>query len=279
MRRSRRPYRNVSRPSGVPCVRGVRLQPDRGCRDLLALSVSGCTSSRETASLPDRPALRPVSLPDMTGAAESVQAQLRDRYASLKLKLDRAGTLRRRPGRRVRRDGQAVHRRGVSRRGGVVLRERAGARSRTTCGGPTTSATSTGSGTSRRKRRGSSRSRSTLEPDHVPTLVWLGEMRLAQNRPDEAERLFTRALAIQSRSTAALYGLGRAALARQQYAQAVTHLEAALALEPQARASTIRWRWPTADWAIAGTPTPTSACAATSRSLRPIRCWRRSPDC
>jgi Flp pilus assembly protein TadD len=68
----------------------------------------------------------------------------------------------------------------------------------------------------------------------VPTLVWLGEMRLAQNRPDAAERFFTRGLAIQSRSTAALYGLGRAALARQQYAQAVTHLEAALALEPQA---------------------------------------------
>ena len=120
----------------------------------------------------------------------------------------------------------------------------------------------------------------TLEPDHVPTLVWLGEMRLAQNRPDAAERLFTRALAIQSRSTAALYGLGRAALARQRV-RAGGHPSGggARARAAGRRASTIRWRWPTVDWAIAGTPTPTSASAATSRSRRPIRCWRRSPDC
>jgi tetratricopeptide (TPR) repeat protein len=197
------------------------------------LFVSGCTSSRETASLPDRPALRPVSLPDMTGTAESVQAQLRDRYASLKLTLDRTAT-------------PAGELAGAYGEMGKLLIAAEYLDAAESCfvnaqalepddmrwpyylghvyrfrNEPT-------------KAAGFFALSLTLEPAHVPTLVWLGEMRLAQNRPDEAERFFTRGLAIQSRSTVALYGLGRAALARQQYAQAVTHLEAALALDPQA---------------------------------------------
>jgi tetratricopeptide (TPR) repeat protein len=74
----------------------------------------------------------------------------------------------------------------------------------------------------------------SLQSDHVPSLVWLGEMHLAQNHPDAAEPLFTRALALQPRAAVALFGLGRVALARQQYVQAVTHLKAALDLAPQA---------------------------------------------
>jgi tetratricopeptide (TPR) repeat protein len=74
----------------------------------------------------------------------------------------------------------------------------------------------------------------TLQPNHVPTLVWLAEMRLASNQPDEAERLFETARGIEPQSGAVLYGLGRAALARQNYAAAVQHLEAALAVAPMA---------------------------------------------
>jgi tetratricopeptide (TPR) repeat protein len=200
----------------------------------LVLIVSGCTSTRETATVSiDRPALRPVSLPDMTGAAESVQLQLRDRYASLKLKIDSSGTSA----------DDLADAYGEMGRLFVAAEYLDAAES---C---FANALALVPGDMRwpyylghvfRFRNEPAKAAAffaqslTLEPNHVPTLVWLGEMSLAQNRPDAAERLFTRGLAIQSRSTVALYGLGRAALARQQYARAVTHLEAALALDPQA---------------------------------------------
>src|SRR5262249_38015588 len=52
--------------------------------------------------------------------------------------------------------------------------------------------------------------------------------------PDEAERLFTKAVALQPTSVPAQYGLGRVALAKQDYAHAVAALEKALSLDPQA---------------------------------------------
>ena len=48
----------------------------------LVAFVSACTSTRETTPVSSgRPTLLPVALPEMTGAAEPVQAQLRDRFA------------------------------------------------------------------------------------------------------------------------------------------------------------------------------------------------------
>ena len=220
-------------------ARYVHMQKGAVQRTVFALTVmlaivSGCTSTRETATVSTgRPALRPVSLPDMTGAAESVQAQLRDRYASLQLTVDRAGT-------------PAGELAGAYGEMGKLLIAAEYLDPAESC---FVNAQALEPGDMRwpyylghvyrfrnepAKAAGFFALSLTLEPAHVPTLVWLGEMRLAQNRPDEAERFFTRGLAIQSRSTVALYGLGRAALARQQYAQAVTHLEAALALDPQA---------------------------------------------
>jgi tetratricopeptide (TPR) repeat protein len=73
-----------------------------------------------------------------------------------------------------------------------------------------------------------------LQPDHVPSLVWLAEMHLAQNQPDAAEPLLIRAHSLQSRDGAVLYGLGRVALAKQNYADAVKNLEGALATSPKA---------------------------------------------
>jgi tetratricopeptide (TPR) repeat protein len=200
---------------------------------VICLACCGCTSPREPAVSIDRPALRPVLLPDMTGAADSVQSQLRDRYASLTLKVNDSGTSA----------DDLADAFGAMGRLFVAAEYLDAAES---C---FANAQSLVPGDMRRpyylghvfrlrnepaKAAGLFAQSLTLEPAYVPTLVWLGEMRLAQNRPDAAERFFKRGLAIQSRSTAALYGLGRAALARQQYAQAVAHLEAALALEPQA---------------------------------------------
>jgi len=72
------------------------------------------------------------------------------------------------------------------------------------------------------------------EPSDVPTLVWLGEMNLTQNRPDAAEEPLKKALSLDPSSGAALYGLGRVALAKQDYVAAVKYLETALARDPQA---------------------------------------------
>ena len=55
-----------------------------------------------------------------------------------------------------------------------------------------------------------------LQPDDVPTLVWLGNALLDAGQPEAAEPLFTRALSIQPRLVIAELGVGRAALARQQ---------------------------------------------------------------
>jgi tetratricopeptide (TPR) repeat protein len=73
-----------------------------------------------------------------------------------------------------------------------------------------------------------------LRPADVPTLVRLGGIYLDQGRPADAEPLFTRAVSLQPRLGSALLGLGRAALARQDYGRAVEYLEQALSVNPQA---------------------------------------------
>jgi tetratricopeptide (TPR) repeat protein len=73
-----------------------------------------------------------------------------------------------------------------------------------------------------------------LQPDHVPSLVWLAEMRLAQNRAADARPLLVKARALAPGEAAVLYGLGRVALEERDYATAVTELEAALKLVPSA---------------------------------------------
>jgi tetratricopeptide (TPR) repeat protein len=74
-----------------------------------------------------------------------------------------------------------------------------------------------------------------LRPDLVAALVHLGEVRLAQDQPEEAERLFHRALSV-ARTAAAYAGLGQAALSRRSYREAIAHFEAALAAAPDANA-------------------------------------------
>jgi tetratricopeptide (TPR) repeat protein len=73
-----------------------------------------------------------------------------------------------------------------------------------------------------------------LAPDDVPTLVWLGNVYLDAGRVDDAERLFSKALSTQPRLAAAMYGVGRAALAKREYARAIDYLEQAQAQDPKA---------------------------------------------
>jgi tetratricopeptide (TPR) repeat protein len=73
-----------------------------------------------------------------------------------------------------------------------------------------------------------------LSPSDVPTMTWLGEAALDQGKPDAAEPLFAKAVSLEPRSASAHYGLGRAALGKKDYAGAARHLEQALALDSKA---------------------------------------------
>lgn len=76
----------------------------------------------------------------------------------------------------------------------------------------------------------------TVRPQYVPAVIWLADMYLDTGRADLAQITYGRALAIQPESAVAHFGAGRAALARGAHAEAVTHLEAASRLDPQATA-------------------------------------------
>ncbi|MBT8143636.1 MAG: tetratricopeptide repeat protein [Gammaproteobacteria bacterium] len=78
--------------------------------------------------------------------------------------------------------------------------------------------------------------REALSFDQVntPTMLRLGEIFLQQGRLEDATNLYERVRQLQPRSAAAASGLGRVALARQQYAVARDHLHTALEIEPDA---------------------------------------------
>jgi tetratricopeptide (TPR) repeat protein len=73
-----------------------------------------------------------------------------------------------------------------------------------------------------------------LQPDHVPSLVWLAEMHLAQSQAARAKPLLLRARSLEPREAAVMYGLGRVALEERDFAAAVKELEAALEAVPSA---------------------------------------------
>jgi tetratricopeptide (TPR) repeat protein len=73
-----------------------------------------------------------------------------------------------------------------------------------------------------------------IEPDHIPSLVWLGTMHVDGGRADLAEPLLRKAVSLEPRSAAAHFELGKAALTAGDWGRAVTSLEAALAADPGA---------------------------------------------
>jgi tetratricopeptide (TPR) repeat protein len=208
---------------------------------LLLAVVAACTS-KETPSSTSQPSIeapaiqgsrRPIVLPDLSSASETVQTLIRERYASLKLKIDSAETA----------SGDLAAAYGDL---GKLLIAAEYLDTAESCFSNAQALAATDMrwpyyrGHVERLRNEPSKAAAffeetlRLQPDHVPSLIWLGEMYLAQSRLDSAESLFTKALSLQPRSAMALYGQGRVALAKQNYAQAVMHLEAALTISPQA---------------------------------------------
>ena len=204
---------------------------------LIALFAGACSSKPEAPAPPAKPAstytLRKVTLPDLSHAAPSVQQQLQDVYASLQRKIDGTSTPN---------DQLAL---AYGQMGMILMAAEYNDQAESAF----LDAQTFNSRDARwpyylahlYKTRGDTPKSAAafakalqLQPDDVPTLVWLGEARLDEGKPDEAEPLFAKASALQPASVAALYGLGRVALAKQDYAHAVPYLEKALSLDPQA---------------------------------------------
>jgi tetratricopeptide (TPR) repeat protein len=194
--------------------------------------VSSCQSTPATPT-PSRPALKTVALPDLSNAAESVQSQIRTRYASLNAALEKSDTplpaladacgemgklfiaTEYYDAAQASLENAAVLAPSDMRWPyylGHVFRFK---------NDPATAA------------RAFERA-SAIKGDDVPALLWLAEMRLALNEPQAADAALAKARALQPDAAAVLYGLGRVALAKQNYAEAVSDLERALAVAPQA---------------------------------------------
>lgn len=197
----------------------------------LVLVVSACSAPAKPASA--RRALQPVLLPDVSRVSESVERQLRDRYASLTMKIQAPGTT---PAELAEAYGEM----------GTLLM----AAEYLDGAEPSfLNAQSLAPDDMRwpyylahlyRRRNDFAKSAALFErtlqvrPDDVPTLIWLGGVYLDQGQPDRAEPLFQKALSLQPRSAAALFRLGNAALARKDYATAVRYLEDTLKEDPRA---------------------------------------------
>ena len=199
---------------------------------LLACGSSGCRAERQETAV-TRPALQAVSLPDLSSAATPVQERIRTRFGSLQAALGRADA---RPAELANAFGEMAKL--------FIAAEffdqaqACLANAQLLAPGEMQWPYLLGH-VFRFKNDIPSAERAfeealKLSPDHVPTLVWLAEMHLAQSQADRAEPFLIKAQSLDAESGAVRFALGRLALARQDYAQAVTHLEAALARGPQA---------------------------------------------
>ena len=199
---------------------------------VVVLLIGACVSQNDQKTS-DRPTLREVVLPDLSRLEESVQAQLRQQYATLSMKRNdpavppvglgteygQMGTLLLAADLNDSAEAALLNAEVLA-----VLEMRwpyyLGHLYRAKGNIPTAVAAF------ERALRAA--------PDDVPTMIWLAEAALDQGRPDAAEQLLAKSLSLQPRSAAAQYGLGRAALARKDYVRAAQSLEAALALDPKA---------------------------------------------
>ncbi len=197
------------------------------------LAASGGCTARETRA--DRPVLRPVSLPDLSRASESVRRQLRDAYASLTQSKDQAGAT-------TSQLAQAYGQMGMLLMAAEYRDEAEACFVDAQVLAPDEARWPYYLGHSYKTRGETVKSVAAferalrLQPNDQATLVWLAGAYLDQGKPEAAEPLLTRALAQQPQSAPALFGLGRAALARSAYALAVQYLEQALSLDPHAAA-------------------------------------------
>jgi tetratricopeptide (TPR) repeat protein len=213
----------------VPCVLALAF----GCRAQPPSSAGGTPETTKASGGAGETARPQVELPDISSAAAPVQAQLRERFASLEQQIGNTGT------------SPAALAAAYGEMGRLFMAtefidssERCFVNARTLDPGEMRW-TYYLAHIERQKNEPAKAAALferalTLRPDHVPSLVWLGEMRLVEGRPDSAAPPLQKALSLEPREAAALYRLGRANLAARDYAAAVKNLQTALALRPQA---------------------------------------------
>jgi len=200
---------------------------------LVAIGLIGCSKPSAPAKASPTYTLRQVELPDVSRSAASVQQQLRDGYAALKKKIDAPATPPDELGAAYGQMGMLLM--------AAEYREQAEAAllnaqtfNRLDARWPYYLGHLYKSKGDAANSMSSFRRALELQPEDVPTLIWVGDGELDEGKPDQAETHFTKALSIQPRSAAAQYGLGRVALSKQNYAKAVEYLEKALSLAPSA---------------------------------------------
>ena len=205
----------------------------RGCLIVwvCALTLVACSGTPD-APVSNRSVLREVTLPDLSNAAEPVQAQIRQRYDALQAAIKRSAA----PGELAAAYGETG--RIFTAAEYYDAADACFSNARTLA--PADMRWPYFLGHVFRLRNDFTRAAAafedarTLAPSHVPTLVWLAEIHLAQSHPEQAEPLLNQARTLDASSGAVRFGLGRVALAKQEYAAAVEHLEAALAAAPAA---------------------------------------------
>jgi uncharacterized protein (TIGR02996 family) len=196
---------------------------------LAALLVAGCRAQRV------RPPLAAVSLPDLSGSADTVRKQLQEAHARLSATLDAANAT----------DGDRAESFGSL---GMLLLAAEHFDEAQTCFSNAEQLQSSdprwpyylgqvhwGRGEAAPAANEFARALQR-QPNDVPTLIWLGEARLAEGRLDEASTALEHALTIEPQSAGASFALGRVALAKRDYPEAVRLLEQTRALDPLALA-------------------------------------------
>jgi tetratricopeptide (TPR) repeat protein len=191
----------------------------------LILIAAGCSS-------PARRHARPVTLPDLSRVDPGVQAQVKERYDTLKRAMDGSST-----------DAELATAYGQY---GMVLQAaeffdaaepcylNAQALAPDEFRWPYYLANLHRSRGETDQAEAAYKRALELKPDDLAALIWLGRLHLDQGRSEAAELLFAKAFGMAPRSVAVLAGLGRVAVARRDYPQAVKYLEDALAIDPEA---------------------------------------------
>jgi tetratricopeptide (TPR) repeat protein len=205
---------------------------NRAATILLVSVIAAACGSSKSAPVQGLPLLE-VTLPDISGAAQPVQRQLRDAYAAMQQKVANAAAT---PAERAAAYGEM----------GKVFLAAEYLDAAKTCFGD---ASLLEPGDPRwpyyvaqvyRRRNELDKAAVpltlviTIDPNNVPALIGLTDVVLLKGRPDGAEPLIAKALTLAPHDAAVLDRAGRVALARRDYATAVKHLSAALEIQPQA---------------------------------------------
>jgi tetratricopeptide (TPR) repeat protein len=195
---------------------------------IVAIGTVGCFRAHEST-----PALAPVQLPDLSGAAIQVQQSIRDRYSKMEQRTQSGSSAAER--------ADAYGELGMVLLGAQYFDAAEAALADTRALSPADVRWTYYLAHVDRFRHdvgGAAtlfRDALKLQPNNVAALVWLGEMELSQGHADPARQAFERAAALDPQSAAARYGLGRVALGQRDFTRAVEHLEAAARLAPDAR--------------------------------------------